>query len=134
MKKLIFLKIFLLFVLALSISLMPSKVKSEEFGGFGIVVAQIFDNDSPNNRGEIVVLHVPKDTEAAKSDIRAGDVIFEIDNNKIAGRQFEDIVLNSLRGQVGSISTLKIKRASEGKILTVSVKRTLIKYTAEPKK
>lgn len=106
----------------------------EEFGGFGMVVAQLFDQDSPQNMGGIVVLHVLRESEADKAGIRAGDVIAEIDGKQTAGRQFGDVVLNGLRGKVGSVSQLKLKRVPDAETITVSVTRTLIKYPPESAK
>jgi glyoxylase-like metal-dependent hydrolase (beta-lactamase superfamily II) len=71
----------------------------EEFGGFGMIVAQLFDRDSPQNMGGIVVLHVLQESEAGKAGIRTGDVITEIDGKQTAGRQFGDVVLNGLRAK-----------------------------------
>jgi carboxyl-terminal processing protease len=114
-------------MVCLAVSL-PSLARGEEFGGFGIVVAQLYDAESPNNTGGIVILHVPQDSEAYRAGIRAGDIIMEVDGRQTAGRDFKDIVLNSLRGKVGSVSDLTIKRVHEDKTITVRVKRTLITF------
>jgi carboxyl-terminal processing protease len=108
--------------------LAPATARGEEFGGFGLVVAQLFDGDAAGHMGEIVVLHVPRESGAYKAGIRAGDVIVEVDGVKTAGNAFGDIVLNRLRGKVGSSSNLKVRRAPEGTILAFDVVRTRITY------
>jgi len=115
--------------LACVVGLLPSAANGEKFGGFGIVVSRLYDSDAPGNMGPIVVLHVPQDVEAYKAGIQAGDVILEIDGRQTAGREFGDIVFNSLRGEVGSSSELRIKRAPGDKTMMVTIKRTLITHT-----
>lgn len=123
-----------LLVLIFVFHTLPASAENEEFGGFGLTVAQIFDSTAPNNMGGVVILYVHENTEAAKTGLRVGDIIIEVDGKKLAGRSFEDIVVNILRGKVGSSSILKIKRAPENEIITVSVKRALIKFDALKKK
>ena len=133
MKTMVSLRILIL-VLVCVIGLAPSIASSEEFGGFGIVVAQIYDTESPNNMGGIVVLHVFQDSEAQKAGMRAGDIMLEIDAKHTEGRTFSDIVLNGLRGEVGSSANLKIKRVHEDKILSFIVKRALLNSSPEATK
>ena len=119
---------YLIIIVVCVMSLVSSIAMAESFGGFGIVVAQIYDADSPGNKGGIVILHVPLDTEAYKSGLKAGDIILDIDGKPTAGREFGDVVLRSLRGEAGSTSTLKIKRAQEDKLLDIQVMRAIITY------
>lgn len=114
--------------------LWPSAAVAEEFGGFGMVVAQLYDTGCPDNMGGIVVLHVLQDSEANKAGLRAGDVILEVDGRQTAGRRFGDVMLNSLRGKVGTSSDLKIKRSPGDEIMTIRVTRTLISYPPKKKK
>ena len=124
-------KVILLFLLCVVV-LVPSMAKSEEFGGFGIVVAQLYDIESPDNMGDIIILHVFQGSEADKSGIRSGDIIVEVDGKRTAGRPFKDIILDSLRGKVGSCSDVKIKRVPENSTMLFKIKRALITY--EPQK
>lgn len=101
---------------------------AESFGGFGIVVAQIYDDEAPGNRGGIVILNVPQDSEAHEAGLRSGDIITEIDGEKTSGREFGDVVLNSLRGKVGSASVFTIKRVSENTTFDVRAERVRITY------
>ena len=110
----------------------PAIASSEEFGGFGTAVAQIYDEESPNNLGGVVVLHVFPDSEAEKAGMRAGDIIVEVDGKETGGRTFRDIVLNSLRGDVGSSSTVKVKRIEQDALITMTVNRALISFPAKP--
>ncbi len=118
----------LLPALAAFICLLPGPAMAEEFGGFGIVVAQLYDTESPGNRGGIVVLHVPRDSEGQKAGVMAGDVIVEVDGKRLPGREFRDIVLKDLRGKVGSSAVLTIQRMPEKKEITLTVGRSLIRY------
>ena len=111
----------------------PWAADAEEFGGFGMVVAQLYDTGSPGNMGGTVILHVPQDSEAYKAGLRAGDVILEVDGRQTAGRIFGDVILNSLRGAVGSSADLKVKRAPGNEALTFRVRRTLVTYPPEKK-
>jgi carboxyl-terminal processing protease len=101
---------------------------AETFGGFGIVVAQIYDDEAPGNRGGIVILHVPGESEADRAGLKAGDIILEIDGRQTAGREFGDVVLNSLRGEPGSSSSLVLRRTPENEIIEVRAKRSEITY------
>jgi len=118
--------LFALAVLALSIGGLPVPTQAEAFGGFGLVVAQIYDADATDNRGAIVVLDVLQDGEAQQAGLHRVDIILSVDGKHTAGREFGDVIINSLRGEVGSTAKLKIKRTSEGKTLEVPVKRALI--------
>ncbi len=104
----------------------PSPVKGEQYGGFGIVVSQLYDGESPNGMGAVVVLHVPPGSEAHNAGMQAGDIIFEIDGARLAGKSFADIVVSYVRGPVGSTSDLKIKRSPGSKLLEMRITRTLI--------
>ncbi len=114
-----------------SLFFVPLMASGESFGGFGLVVAQLYDGEAPGNLGEIVVLHVLPDGDAYKAGIRAGDVLLEIDGEATAGRRLEDIVLNTLRGEVGTSSKVLLKKVYENKTEMVMLKRSLI---AEPDK
>jgi C-terminal processing protease CtpA/Prc len=85
----------------------------------------LYDDDSTNNRGSRIVLNVLPESEAQKTGMRAGDVILEIDGKPTAGNLLKDIVLDSLRGKVGSSSNVNIRRVQENKTTRLSEKLQL---------
>lgn len=99
---------------------------SEEFGGLGMMVAQLYDVEVENGRGDIVVLGVLPKSPAAKAGVKAGDTITHIDGEAVSGRTFDDIVTGELRGLVGTTSKLTIKRPLKEKSIYVVLKRVRI--------
>lgn len=106
----------------------------ERFGGLGLNVAQLYTQETQDHLGPVVVLGVLPGTPAEAAGIEPGDVITHVDQKPIAGKEFRSIVLNLLRGEVGSTAKLTVKRGSEGekaKSRMVEVKRVEIKWNAE---
>jgi C-terminal processing protease CtpA/Prc len=99
---------------------------SEEFGGLGMMVAQLYDVEVENGRGDIVVLGVLPKSPAAKAGVRAGDTITHIDGEAVLGRTFDDIVTGELRGLVGTTSKLTIRRPLKENPIYVVLKRVRI--------
>jgi carboxyl-terminal processing protease len=99
---------------------------TEEFGGLGMVVAQLYDEEIENGRGDIVVLVVLPKGPAAKAGIRAGDTITHIDGEMVSGRTFDDIVTGDLRGPIGASSRLTVKRPLKVSPLSFVLKRARI--------
>lgn len=91
-----------------------------------MMVAQLYDADVENGRGDIVVLGVLPRGPAARAGIRAGDTITHIDGEAVSGRTFSDIVTGELRGPVGSTSKLTIKRPLKEKPIFVVLRRVRI--------
>lgn len=122
----------LLLVLAAAVPLLAAE--SEKFGGLGLNVAQLYAQESKDHLGPIVVLSVLAGTPAEAAGIEAGDVITQVDQEPVEGREFKYIVLKQLRGEVGSTAKLTVKRGSEGEkgqARVVEVKRVEIKWAPE---
>lgn len=88
-----------------------------EFGGLGIEVT------TTNNI--ITVVSPIDDTPAAKAGILAGDVIAQVDGKPVKGLPLESVVAK-LRGPPGSKVTLKIQRANQPQLITVTLTREVI--------
>jgi carboxyl-terminal processing protease len=110
-------------------SLAVSKaVESEErFGGIGIVIAQLYEQEGTNHMGEIVVLQVPTESVAAKAGIQTGDVLVAVDGQPTKGSALADTVLRRLRGAVGSAIHLKVRRFGQDKELEFDMTRVEMK-------
>ena len=117
---------FLAALLLISIPLSAAEER-ESFGGIGIVVAQLYDQESPDHRGELVVLGFGSDSPAPKAGLRSGDVIVAIDNRNTNRRSFADIVQQELRGTVGKAVTLRVRRIGQEKLFEVKVTRIEMK-------
>ncbi len=106
----------------------------ERFGGLGLNVAQLYTQETQDHLGPIVVLGVLPGTPAKAAGIEPGDVITHVDQEPVAGKEFRSIVLNLLRGEVGSTARLVVKRGGEAEKTPgrlVEVKRMEIKWPAE---
>jgi carboxyl-terminal processing protease len=87
---------------------------NEEHGVAGIGVhAGVDVKGADDIREFIIVLSVVDHSPAKKAGIHAGDEIFEIDGDKVAGMNFKDAVRNHLRGPLGSVVQVTIKRPGE---------------------
>lgn len=121
----------LLFISALlSVALTAQPIGAEEqeqFGGIGIVIAQLYVQDSASHLGELVVLGVPSESAAAKAGVRPGDVIVAIDGQATKGGTFEDIVRKRLRGTVGSTIQLSVRRSAKEGLLELKLVRQAMK-------
>ncbi|ADD03018.1 S41 family peptidase [Thermoanaerobacter sp. CM-CNRG TB177] len=87
------------------------------YGGIGIVVA--VDKD-----GHIVVVSPIKNTPGEKAGIKSGDIIIEVNNKKVSGKNLDEAVA-LMRGPEGTKVTLTIMR--EGKTFTKTITREIIK-------
>jgi len=87
------------------------------YGGIGIVVA--VDKDD-----HIVVVSPIKNTPGEKAGIKSGDIIIEVNNKKVSGKNLDEAVA-LMRGPEGTKVTLTIMR--EGKTFTKTIKREIIK-------
>jgi membrane-associated protease RseP (regulator of RpoE activity) len=87
------------------------------FGGIGAVIDAV-------NEG-VLVKQVLSGSPAARADLRAGDVIVEIDGHPAAGLSTSDVVAR-LRGKPGSIVSLKVRRAADGLVQSMQLKRDII--------
>jgi carboxyl-terminal processing protease len=117
----------LFLVAALFVQLSFAAEEPETFGGIGIVVAQLFDQDTKDHRGELVVLGFGPDSPASKAGVRPGDVIVAIDGRTTAGSAFAEIVQKELRGPPDKELTLRIRRVGKEDLLEIKVRRTRMK-------
>jgi len=89
-----------------------------QYGGIGSLIRQ---------KGDYVVISEPyKGFPAQKADLRAGDMILEINGVSAKGKKTDD-VSRILKGQPGTPVRLKIERPGEKKPLEFSVVREEIK-------
>lgn len=92
---------------------------SGNFGGVGIQF--IVHKDT------LVVTHIIEGGPAGEEDIRPFDRIIKVDTVSFAGRAIStEDVFGSLRGQIGSVVELKIKRPGEKKLLEKKLIRGMI--------
>lgn len=99
---------------------------NEEFGGLGMVVAQLYDQKVENGRGDIVVLVLLPKGPAAKAGIKAGDSVTHIDAKMVSGKTFDEIVTAELRGPIGVSSRLTVKRPLKVKPISFVLQRVSI--------
>ena len=100
----------------------------EVTGGIGMEVYQLYNHMSKDNRGNIIVINVFKDSPAEKNGIKVGDVILEIDGTKTWKRDFRDLLTNKLRGSANTEVKLKIFRPSTKQIMNVTLTRVPMSY------
>ncbi|MEO7725983.1 MAG: S41 family peptidase [Burkholderiales bacterium] len=89
-----------------------------EFGGLGIEVGM--------EDGFVKVVSPIDDSPAARSGIKAGDLIVKLDNTFVKGMSLNDAV-KQMRGKVDTSITLTITRKGEDKPLIFTLKRAVIK-------
>jgi carboxyl-terminal processing protease len=115
-------------ILALALIAFASGNEKERFGGVGLTVAQLFDQESKGNRGDLVVLDIMENSPAVDKNIKSGDIITHIDGKEVKGEEFGSIILKRLRGEIGSLVEITIKRPRETKPLSVKLKRSEITH------
>ncbi|MDI3528734.1 MAG: carboxyl-terminal processing protease [Thermoanaerobacter sp.] len=87
------------------------------YGGIGIVVAV-------DKEDHIVVVSPIKNTPGERAGIKSGDIIVEVNNKKVSGKNLDEAVA-MMRGPQGTEVTLTIMR--EGKTFTKTITREIIK-------
>ena len=98
------------------------QVKTEgQYGGVGLVISA--------EAGPIKVISPIDDTPAARAGIKAGDVIFSIDGQGLAGKSL-DQVQQKLRGAPGTKVVLTIMRTGAKDTFDVSLVRAAIEVEA----
>ena len=90
---------------------------SGEFGGLGIEVSM--------ESGVVKVISPIDDTPASRAGIKAGDYIIKIDNIQVQGKSLSEAV-DLMRGPVGSLINLTIRRIGQKKALTFNIEREVI--------
>ena len=102
----------------------------ERFGGIGISLAQLYDSDTPNHRGSLVVLHVMEGLPADAAGLRGGDVITHVNGRETAGRDFGELVIEELRGPVGSVLKVTVRRHGTEASLELEMTRVEMRHPA----
>jgi len=98
-------------------------ITTGEYGGIGALIHQ---------QGDFVVISEPYEgSPAQKSDLRAGDIIIEINGQSAKGKSYSD-VSTILKGQSGTTISLKIKRPGEEAPIEKTVTREIIKIDNIP--
>ena len=105
----------------------------DKFGGLGLKVTQIYEQGTENHMGSLVVLDVLDGTPASKSGIQRGDVITHIGSEPTKGKTFKYLIMEKLRGKIGSKADISIERARIKTPLNFSLTRIEITYTPEQK-
>tara|TARA_B100001996_G_scaffold229231_1_gene176671 strand:- start:1554 stop:2696 length:1143 start_codon:yes stop_codon:yes gene_type:complete len=88
-----------------------------EFGGLGIEIGM--------ESGVVKVIAPIDDTPAHKAGIKAGDYIIKIDGEQVQGKSLMEAV-KLMRGPVGTVTKLTIRRRGEKKSFEFNVKREII--------
>jgi len=118
--RLTWLKVFFvgLLLLGLCASAFAAEQQPEkEFGGVGLQVV-------PTVSGQLVVLGVVPDGPAATAGLQPGDLIYQVNNFKLQGSEFADVVAKHLWGPIGSDVSLHYLRPGIVGPHTVSLRRT----------
>jgi carboxyl-terminal processing protease len=98
-------------------------ITTGEYGGIGALIHQ---------NGEYVVISEPYEgAPAQKSDLRAGDIILEINGQSAKGKSYSDVSA-ILKGQSGTSITLKIQRPGESTPVEKTINREIIKIDNIP--
>jgi carboxyl-terminal processing protease len=98
-------------------------ITTGEYGGIGALIHQ---------NGPYVVISEPYEgSPAQKSDLRAGDIILEINGQSAKGKTYSDVSA-ILKGQSGTTINLKIQRPGESAPIEKTVNREIIKIDNIP--
>ncbi len=98
-------------------------ITTGEYGGIGALIHQ---------NGDYVVISEPYEgAPAQKSDLRAGDIILEINGQSAKGKSYSDVSA-ILKGQSGTSITLKIQRPGEDEPIEKTLNREIIKIDNIP--
>ena len=89
-----------------------------EFGGLGIEVGM--------EDGFVKVVSPIEDTPAFKAGVKSGDLVIKLDDTPVKGMTLNDAV-KKMRGKPGTDIVLTIVRKGEGKPLTLTLTRAVIK-------
>lgn len=98
-------------------------ITTGEYGGIGALIHQ---------QGDFVVISEPYEgAPAQKSDLRAGDIILEINGQSAKGKSYSDVSA-ILKGQSGTSITMKIQRPGEDTPIEKTLTREIIKIDNIP--
>lgn len=94
-------------------------VLEQEFGGLGVSL------DGPPRRDRYTVVSALFDSPAYRAGIKPGDVILEVDGQRVEGIEFEQLT-SRLRGKEGTKVKLLLQRGNETEPFSVDVIRDII--------
>jgi carboxyl-terminal processing protease len=98
-------------------------ITTGEYGGIGALIHQ---------QGDYVVISEPYEgSPAQKNDLRAGDIILEINGQSAKGKSYSDVSA-ILKGQAGTAITLKLQRPGENATIEKTINRETIKIDNIP--
>lgn len=114
-----------LLVLAFFLSLHATSCSKEPFGGLGMRVGQLYDPQAPDKKGQLVVLYVMEGLPAQQAGVQRGDIVTRINGEPTAGKDFDDLVANRIRGPAGEKVALTLERygPQESETLEITVER-----------
>jgi len=75
--------------------------------------------------GMFIITGLTKGAPAERGGLLAGDIIVSVDNQKLAGKTFEEL-LGLVRGKEGTTVSLQIQRANQTEPITLKLKREAI--------
>lgn len=101
----------------------PGRAAADERGTVGLVLKQIYDDQKPDHRGPLVVMHVMDDSPAAKAGIHCSEFIVAVNGVPTPGRDVSDIVRKDFWGPVDGTVRLTVVRfdGSQSEITLVRV-------------
>ena len=79
--------------------------------------------------GAITILAPMPDTPAEKAGLKPGDVILEVDGEKIEGLSLLEVV-RLIRGEKGTIVRLLVRKRNSGELVEVEIERGVIQLTS----
>ncbi len=113
--------LFSLGVIVLALALLgTTEVKEPVAAGVGLQVV-------PTERGEVVVLAVLKGSPAGTAGLLAGDLILQVDGQRLVGTDFVAVTSQLLRGKAGTYVELVYQRPGVyGTFSVVLERKTLV--------
>lgn len=88
-----------------------------EFSGIGATLTQASGDTG------VTIVNVYKDSPADKAGLKAGDILYQVDDHEVSGEDLETVV-SWVKGERGTEVTLKVRR--DGEELTVTAVRDTI--------
>ncbi len=111
-------------VCAAAICAVVPRAVAQERGTLGLGVAQLYDDNAPEKRGNLVVLNVPPDYPGAKAGVQVGDLITDVDGVSVRGRDVAEIARTTMHGPPGEKVVLKLVRPSTAEPFEVTLVRS----------
>jgi hypothetical protein len=104
--------LFTVLVISLILVVSPTlgRAAAEDRGSIGLYLFQLYDDQQPNHRGPLAVMHVVEDSPAAKAGIHCSDFVVEVNGVPVPGREFSDILNKDIHGPIGGTVRLTVAR------------------------